>query len=43
MVQLLEELSILGDNPGRGENEPPVISEYKHVSPWTDTIISGTA
>jgi hypothetical protein len=28
MGQLLEELSILVDNPGRGENGQPLISEY---------------
>jgi hypothetical protein len=28
MVQLLEELSILFDNPGRGGNEQSLISEY---------------
>jgi hypothetical protein len=28
MVQLLEELSVLVDSPGRGENEQPLISEY---------------
>jgi hypothetical protein len=34
MVQLLEELSTLVDNPGRGENEQPLISEYyKDVTP----------
>jgi hypothetical protein len=34
MVQLLEELSTLVDNPGRGGNEQPLISEYyKEVTP----------
>jgi hypothetical protein len=34
MVQLLEELSILVNNPGGGENEQPLISEYyKEVTP----------
>jgi hypothetical protein len=34
MVQLLEGLSTLVDNPGRGENEEPLISEYyKEVTP----------
>jgi hypothetical protein len=28
MVQLVEELSNLVDNPGRGENEQPLIKEY---------------
>jgi hypothetical protein len=28
VVQLVEELSILFDNPGRGEMEKPLISEY---------------
>jgi hypothetical protein len=28
MVQLLEELSTLVDNPGRGRKEQPLISEY---------------
>jgi hypothetical protein len=28
MVQLLEELSTLFENPGRAENEHPLISEY---------------
>jgi hypothetical protein len=34
MVQLLEKLSGLVDNPGRGEDEQPLISEYyKEVTP----------
>jgi hypothetical protein len=42
MVQLLEELSILADNPGRGENEQPLISEhYKEVTPLRHLIQSG--
>jgi hypothetical protein len=28
IAQLLEELSTLVDNPGRGENDQPLISEY---------------
>jgi hypothetical protein len=28
MVQLLEELSVLGNDPGRGENEQPLISNF---------------
>ncbi|PNF30200.1 hypothetical protein B7P43_G08428 [Cryptotermes secundus] len=42
MIQLLEELSALHDNPGRGENELPVISKcYKEVSPLGHLIQSG--
>jgi hypothetical protein len=42
MVQLLEELSILVDNPSRGQNEQPPISEYyKEVIPLTHIIQSG--
>ena len=42
MIQLLEELSALLDNPGRGENELPVTSEYyKEVSPLGHLIQSG--
>jgi hypothetical protein len=34
IVQLLEESSTLVDNPGRGGNEQPLISEYyKEVTP----------
>jgi hypothetical protein len=34
MIQLLDELSILVDKPGRGENEQPLNSEYyKEVTP----------
>jgi hypothetical protein len=41
MVQLLEELSILVDSPGRGENEQPLISEYyKEVAPLGHLIQS---
>jgi hypothetical protein len=32
MVQLLEELSTLVDNPGRGGKEQPLISKYYRVS-----------
>jgi hypothetical protein len=40
-VQLLEELSILVNNPGRGENEKPLISEYyKKVTPLGPLIQS---
>jgi hypothetical protein len=36
-----EELSILVDNPGRGENEQPLISEYyKQVTPLGHLIQS---
>jgi hypothetical protein len=31
MVQLLEELSVIVDNPGRGENEQTLISEHDYV------------
>jgi hypothetical protein len=42
MVQLLEELSTLVDNPGRGENGQPLISEYyKEVTPLGHLIQSG--
>jgi hypothetical protein len=42
MVQLLEELSFVVDNPGRGENEQPLISEYyKVVTPLGHSIQSG--
>jgi hypothetical protein len=42
MVQLLEELSTLVDNPGRGENEQLLISEYyKEVTPIRHLIQSG--
>jgi hypothetical protein len=42
MVQLLEELSILVDNPGRGRNEQPLNSEYyKEVTPLGHLIQSG--
>jgi hypothetical protein len=42
MVQLLEELLILVDNPGRGENEQPVISGYyKEVTNLGHLIQSG--
>jgi hypothetical protein len=41
MIQLLEELSILVDNPGGGENEQPLISEcYKEVIPLSHLIQS---
>jgi hypothetical protein len=43
MVQLLEELSTLVHNPGIGENEQPLISEYyKEVSPLCRLIQLGT-
>jgi hypothetical protein len=36
MVQLLEELAILVNNPRRGENEQPLISKYsKTCLKWT--------
>jgi hypothetical protein len=42
VVQLLEELSILVDNLGRGENEQPLISKYyKVVTPLSHLIQSG--
>jgi hypothetical protein len=42
MVQLVEELSTLVHNPGRGENEQPLISEfYKEVTPFGHLIQSG--
>jgi hypothetical protein len=42
MGQLLEELSILVDKPGRGENEQPLFSEYyKEVTPLGHLIQSG--
>jgi hypothetical protein len=42
MIQLLEELSALVDNPGRGENEEPLNSEYyKEVTPLRHLIQSG--
>jgi hypothetical protein len=42
MVQLLEELSTPVDNPGRGENEQPLISEYyKEVTTLGHLIQSG--
>jgi hypothetical protein len=42
MVQLLEELSILVDNPGRGQNEQPPIGEYyKEVTPLGHLFQSG--
>jgi hypothetical protein len=42
MVQLLEEVSTLADNPGRGENEQPLIREYyKDVTPHCHLIQSG--
>jgi hypothetical protein len=38
----LEELSILVNNPARGENEQPLISEYyKEVTPLSHLIQSG--
>jgi ribonuclease HI len=43
VVQLLEELSALVDNPGRGENEQPPISEYhKEVTPLGHLTQSGS-
>jgi hypothetical protein len=42
LVKLLEELSILVDNPGRGENEQPLTSNYyKEVTPLGQLIQSG--
>jgi hypothetical protein len=42
MVELLEEVSTLVDNPGRGENEQPLISEYyKEITPLCHLIQSG--
>jgi hypothetical protein len=42
MAQLLEELSILFDNPGRVENEQPLISGYyREVTPFGHLIQSG--
>jgi hypothetical protein len=42
MIQLLEELSALVDNPGRWENAQPLISEYyKEVTPLVHLIQSG--
>jgi hypothetical protein len=42
MVQLLEELPILVDNPGRRKNEQPLTSEYyKEVTPLGHLIQSG--
>jgi hypothetical protein len=42
MIQLLEELSIIFVNPGRGENEQPPISEYyKEGTPLGHLIQSG--
>jgi hypothetical protein len=42
MVQLLEELAILVNNPGRGENEQPLIGKYyKEVTPLGHLIQSG--
>jgi hypothetical protein len=42
MVQLLEELSVLLDNPERAENEQPLISEYyREVTPLGHLIQSG--
>jgi hypothetical protein len=42
IVQLREKLSILVDNPGRGENEQPVISGYyKEATPLSHLIHSG--
>jgi hypothetical protein len=41
-VQLLEELSILLNNPGKGENEQSLISKYyKEVTPLDHLIQSG--
>jgi hypothetical protein len=38
MVQMLEELSPLADNPRRAENEQPLISEfYAEVTPKSDS------
>jgi hypothetical protein len=42
VVQLPEELSILVDNPGRGEHEQPLIGEYyKEATPLCHLIQSG--
>jgi hypothetical protein len=42
MVKLLEELSILVDNPGRGENVQPLLSKYyREVTPLRHLIQSG--
>jgi hypothetical protein len=42
MVQLLQELSVLVKNPGRGENEQQLIIEYyKEVIPLSHLIQSG--
>jgi hypothetical protein len=42
MVQFLEELSILVDNPGRGENEQSLTSEYyKEAIPLGHLIHQG--
>jgi hypothetical protein len=42
VVQLLEELSILDDNPGRGRNKQPLIGEYyKEITPLCCLIQSG--
>jgi hypothetical protein len=44
VVQLLEELSSLADNPGRRENEQPQISEYyKGVTSLVHFIQSGNS
>jgi hypothetical protein len=44
MIQLLEELSILVYNPGRGENEQLLISEYyKDVTLLSRLIQSGNS
>jgi hypothetical protein len=37
---LLEELSILLDNPVRGENEPPISEYYKELTPLSHLIQS---
>jgi hypothetical protein len=42
MVQLMEELSTAVNNPGKGENEQPLISEYyKEVTSHYHLIQSG--
>jgi hypothetical protein len=42
MVQLLEELSALVDNPRRGGKEQPLVSEYyKEVTPLGNLIQTG--
>jgi hypothetical protein len=42
VVQWLEELSVLVNNPGRGEDEQPLISKYyKEVTPFGHLIQSG--